>query len=39
MTQTIRRSDKELQTNVTDELLYDSSIDAAHLVYWRTTAW
>jgi osmotically-inducible protein OsmY len=31
MTQMIRRSDKELQTNVTDELLYDPSIDAAHL--------
>jgi osmotically-inducible protein OsmY len=31
MTQTIRRSDKELQTNVTDELLYNPSIDAAHL--------
>jgi osmotically-inducible protein OsmY len=32
MTQTIRRSDKDLQTNVTDELSFDSSIDAAHLV-------
>ncbi|MBE1490050.1 BON domain-containing protein [Plantactinospora soyae] len=32
MTQTIRRSDKDLQTNVTDELLFDSSVDAAHLV-------
>jgi osmotically-inducible protein OsmY len=32
MTQTVRRSDKDLQTNVTDELLFDSSIDAAHLV-------
>jgi osmotically-inducible protein OsmY len=31
MTQAIRRSDKELQTNVTDELLYNPSIDAAHL--------
>lgn len=31
MTQMIRRSDKELQTNVTDELLYNPSIDAAHL--------
>jgi osmotically-inducible protein OsmY len=31
MTQTIRRSDKEVQTNVTDELLYNPSIDAAHL--------
>ena len=31
MTQTIQRSDKELQTNVTDELLYNPSIDAAHL--------
>lgn len=31
MTQTIRRSDKELQTNVTDELLYNPRIDAAHL--------
>ena len=32
MTQTIRRSDKELQTNVTDELSYNPSIDATHLV-------
>jgi osmotically-inducible protein OsmY len=32
MTQTIRRSDKELQTSVTDELSYNPSIDAAHLV-------
>ena len=32
MTQTIHRSDKELQANVTDELLYNPSIDAAHLV-------
>jgi osmotically-inducible protein OsmY len=32
MTQTVRRSDKDLQANVTDELLFDSSIDAAHLV-------
>ena len=32
MTQTIRRNDKELQTSVTDELLYNPSIDAAHLV-------
>jgi osmotically-inducible protein OsmY len=32
MTQTIRRSDKELQTNVTEELLYNPSIDPAHLV-------
>ena len=32
MTQTPRRSDKDLQTNVTDELLFDSSVDAAHLV-------
>jgi osmotically-inducible protein OsmY len=31
MTQTIRRSDKELQTNVTDELSYNPSIDATHL--------
>lgn len=31
MTQTIRRNDKELQTNVAEELLYDPSIDAAHL--------
>jgi osmotically-inducible protein OsmY len=31
MTHTTRRSDKELQTNVTDELLYNPSIDAAHL--------
>lgn len=32
MTQTIRRSDKELQTTVTEELSYNPSIDAAHLV-------
>jgi osmotically-inducible protein OsmY len=32
MTQTIRRSDKELQTNVTDELRYNPSVDATHLV-------
>jgi osmotically-inducible protein OsmY len=32
MTQTSHRSDKDLQTDVTDELLFDSSIDAAHLV-------
>ena len=31
MTQTIQRSDKELQTNVTDELSYNPSINAAHL--------
>lgn len=31
MTQTIRRNDNELKTNVTDELLYNPSIDAAHL--------
>jgi osmotically-inducible protein OsmY len=31
MTQTIRRSDKELQTNVTEELAYNPSIDAARL--------
>jgi osmotically-inducible protein OsmY len=31
VTQTIRRSDKELQTNVTNELLFNPSIDAAHL--------
>jgi osmotically-inducible protein OsmY len=29
MTQTIHRSDKELQTSVTDELLFNPSIDAA----------
>ena len=32
MTQTIRRSDKELQSNVTDELTYNPSFDATHLV-------
>jgi osmotically-inducible protein OsmY len=32
MTQTARRSDKELQTTVTEELSYNPSIDAAHLV-------
>jgi osmotically-inducible protein OsmY len=32
MTQMIRGSDKDLQTNVTDELSFDPSIDAAHLV-------
>ena len=32
MTQTIRRTDKELQTNVTDELTYNPSFDATHLV-------
>jgi osmotically-inducible protein OsmY len=32
VTQTIRRSDKELQTNVTEELSYNPSIDATHLV-------
>ena len=32
MTQTIRRSDKELQSNVTDELMYNPSFDATHLV-------
>ena len=32
MTQTIRRNDKELQTAVSDELSYNPSIDAAHLV-------
>jgi osmotically-inducible protein OsmY len=32
MTQTIRRNDKELQTSVIDELSYNPSIDAAHLV-------
>ncbi|GAA4685291.1 BON domain-containing protein [Phytohabitans rumicis] len=31
MTQTIHRSDNELHTNVTDELLYNPSIDAARL--------
>src|SRR2546429_2598817 len=31
MTQTIRRSDKELQTNITDELAYNPSVDAARL--------
>ncbi|MCW6005297.1 BON domain-containing protein [Micromonospora sp. CPCC 205371] len=31
MTQTIRRSDNELQTNVTEELLYNPSIDAAQV--------
>jgi osmotically-inducible protein OsmY len=31
MTQTIHRSDKELQTSVTDELLFNPSIDAADL--------
>ena len=31
MTQTIHRSDQELQTNVTDELSYNPSIDAAHV--------
>jgi osmotically-inducible protein OsmY len=31
MTQTIRRDDKELQTNVTDELSYNPSIDATQL--------
>ncbi|MGE5830724.1 MAG: BON domain-containing protein, partial [Micromonosporaceae bacterium] len=31
MTQTIHRSDHELQTNVTDELSYNPSIDAAHV--------
>jgi osmotically-inducible protein OsmY len=32
MTHTIRRSDKELQTSVAEELLYNPSIDASHLV-------
>jgi osmotically-inducible protein OsmY len=32
MTQTIPRNDKELQTAVIDELSYNPSIDAAHLV-------
>jgi osmotically-inducible protein OsmY len=32
MTQTARRSDKELQTTVTEELSYNPSIDPAHLV-------
>ena len=32
MTQTIQRSDKELQTSVTEELSYNPSIDATHLV-------
>ena len=31
MTQTIRRSDQDLQTNVTDELSYNPSVDAAHV--------
>lgn len=31
MTQTIRRNDNELKTNVTDELMYNPSIDAGHL--------
>jgi osmotically-inducible protein OsmY len=31
MTQTIHRSDRELQTSVTDELLFNPSIDAADL--------
>lgn len=31
MTQTIRRNDNELKTNVTDELLYNPSLDAGHL--------
>ena len=32
MTQTIRRDDKDLQTKVTDELLFNPSVDASHLV-------
>ena len=32
MTETIRKGDKELQTAVIDELSYNPSIDAAHLV-------
>jgi osmotically-inducible protein OsmY len=32
MTQTIRRNDKELQTTVSEELSYNPSVDAAHLV-------
>ncbi|MGX7674366.1 BON domain-containing protein [Plantactinospora sp. DSM 117369] len=32
MTQTVQVSDKDLRTNVTNELTFDSSIDAAHLV-------
>ncbi len=32
MTQTIRRNDKELQASVAEELSYNPSVDAAHLV-------
>ncbi|MGI5146284.1 BON domain-containing protein [Plantactinospora sp. CA-294935] len=32
MTRTVQVSDRDLQTNVTNELTFDSSIDAAHLV-------
>jgi osmotically-inducible protein OsmY len=32
MTQTIRRNDKELQTTVIEELFFNPSVDAAHLV-------
>jgi osmotically-inducible protein OsmY len=31
MTQTIRKTDKELQTSVADELQYNPSVDASHL--------